>query len=304
MVDYHSMADNQFDKSAQSPFSDAAIRRFLLGQLNAIEQAVFEEHLFTDDELEVRVRLAEIDLADNYASERLARADEERVRQNFLLSADRKQTLVVSKALRNRFAAKTEPQSGVAQKLKTLFGLSQPVRKYAFAALLLLLVFATVWRGIKEPRLVERIITKGVVPKPKATQTSQGAHHPTMSSSPAHVEQTPTLPVHETIASIIVLGPESASDTQTIVEPPKDDNGVVRFQLLLEKNQPGPYRAELLSGSGESIFSADSLEPADGSKINFDIPARVLKTGDHQIRLSRLAIGSTGNVATYHLRVQ
>jgi anti-sigma factor RsiW len=299
------MTDNktQFGPNGSSEFSDDAIRRFLLGQLNATEQSVFEERLFRDDELEARVRLAEIHLADDFAYERLSRPDKERVRQNFLLSADRNQTLAVSQALRHQFDSVARPQAAGAQKFKTLFDFSQPAWRYALAALLLLLVFATVWRGIKEPRLVERIIPKPAVPKP-ATQTPQETHHPASSSSPVHVEQMPAMPAHEAIALSVLLDPKTTSDNPTIVNPPRNGIGVVRFQLRLEKNQPGPYRAELLGANGDSTFSADSLEPQDGLKINFDIPVRELKTGDHQIKLSRVAKAPTERIATYHFRMQ
>jgi anti-sigma factor RsiW len=294
------------DKESTSvTFSDATIRRFLLGQLKADEQSLFEGRLFADDDLEARVRLAEFDLADDFVFERLPRPDNERVRQNFLLSADRNQTLAVSQALRHHFASVARSPAAGAQKFKTLFDFNQPAWRYAFAALLLLLVFVTVWLGIKEPRLVERIIPKGAVPKPAATQTPQETHHPATSSSPVHVEQTPAMPAHEAIALNVLLDPETTSNEPTIVNPPQNHIGVVRFQLRLEKNQPGPYRAELLGANGDSIFSADSLEPQDGLKLNFDIPARELKTGDHQIKLSRVAAnGLTESVANYYFRVQ
>jgi hypothetical protein len=296
---------NGIQSNCSSGVSDAVIRRFLLGQLNADEQSIFEERLFTDDELEARVRLAEFDLADDFVFERLPRADKERVRQNFLLSAERNQALAVSKALRHHFASVARPQAAGAQQFKTLFDFGQPAWRYAFAALLLLLVFATVWLGIKEPRLVERIITKRSVPKPSATQTPQETHHPSTSSSPVHVEQTPAMPVHEAIALNVLLDPKTTSDNPTIMNPPQNDLAVVRFQLRLEKNQPGPYRAELLGANGDAIFRADSLEPQDGLKINFDIPVREISTDDdYQIKLSRVAKGSSENVASYYFRVR
>ncbi len=88
-------------------FSDDAIRRFLFGRLSAAEQTTLEERLFADDDLEARVRLAEFDLADDYALERLSVADCEAFAEKFLLSAERKRTLGVSTALRERFASVT-----------------------------------------------------------------------------------------------------------------------------------------------------------------------------------------------------
>lgn len=295
---------NKFTQSS-SEFSDDAIRRFLLGQLNVAEQLVFEQCLFTRDELEARVRLAEFDLTDDYVYERLPRTDEERVRRNFLLSADRQRAVAVSKALRSCFAPKAESQGSIVQRLRHQFGVNQPVWRYAFAGLLLMLVFATVWRGIREPRLVEQVIPKRVAPKPASTQTPQETHHPATSSSSAHVEQSPVMPAHQAVVLNVLLDSKSTSDNPAIVNHPrKDDVGVVRFQLVLEHNQQGPYRAELFTANGESIFSADSLEPADGSKISFDVSAGLLKSGDHQVKLTRISNGSSEVVPSYYFRVQ
>src|SRR5258708_39904542 len=91
------------DKNNQ--FSGDAIHRFLFGRLSAAEQATLEERLFTDDALEARVRLAEFDLTDDYALERLSAADREAFEEKFLLSAQRKRLPKVSTALPLRFAS-------------------------------------------------------------------------------------------------------------------------------------------------------------------------------------------------------
>ena len=70
-------------------FSDDAIRRFLLGELTVTEQAAFENRLVADDELEARVRLSELGLADDYVQQRLTRAESLRVQECFLVTRDR-----------------------------------------------------------------------------------------------------------------------------------------------------------------------------------------------------------------------
>src|SRR5216110_2204124 len=89
----------------QHAFSDEAIRRFLLGGLDATEQSLFEHSLFVDESLEERVRLVELELPDDYTANRLTRADRELFRQRFLLTPDRERKLEVSKALHDNFAA-------------------------------------------------------------------------------------------------------------------------------------------------------------------------------------------------------
>ncbi len=53
-------------KQPSAAFSDDLIRRFLLGRLAPTQQTSLEESLFMDEELETRVRLAELDLTDDY----------------------------------------------------------------------------------------------------------------------------------------------------------------------------------------------------------------------------------------------
>src|SRR5438552_16173724 len=124
------MADNnnQFYEGGPGEFSDETIRRFLLGGLSASEQPLFEQRLFTDDGLDARVRLAEFDLADDYAFERLNASERSLFEEKFLLTSDRRQNLEVSRVLRDRFAtidataARLEKNS-VASSFKDLFGL-------------------------------------------------------------------------------------------------------------------------------------------------------------------------------------
>ena len=79
----------------------------------------------------------------------------------------------------------------------------------------------------------------------------------------------------------------------------------MQLQLVLKPDQSGPYQAELLTVEGASVFSIDSLKPNDwGAPIDFNVPAKLLKTGDYLIKLSRDDGGSKESVAAYYFRVQ
>ena len=80
----------------------------------------------------------------------------------------------------------------------------------------------------------------------------------------------------------------------------------MRLQLALKVNQPGPYRAELLTVAGQSVFSAESITAADNgsARIDFDVPAHLLKTGNYQISLGRDNAGAKENTGSYYFRVQ
>jgi len=120
---------------------------------------------------------------------------------------------------------------------------------------------------------------------------------------PAH-DQTTSSP---TIASVELL-PDASPDGNKLpsIDLPKGEHGIVRLQLALRANQTGIYRAELLAIDDQTIFSAQSLQAtrADAGKVDFDIPAVLLKTGDYQVKLSRTDGGSKGSVASYYFRAQ
>jgi hypothetical protein len=278
--------------------SDDTIRRFLLGQLNAREQSTFERCLFTDNDFETRVRLAELALTDDY--DRLSRRAKDQFHKTYLVTTERKQTLAVSQALHDRFSSPISAPAKLTQTLKAA-DISQPAWRYAFAALILLLVFATVWRGIKEPQIVQRIIPKPVTAKPTATPALQPANHPNTIPSPNHVEEYPAMPPHETVALSVPLNSGSTAENPALVVLPKDEHAFVRFELQLPNDQVAPYRAELLTIKGESIIAVDSLSVTTGSRINLDVPAKKLQSGDYQISLSGQ---SATAVANYFVRVQ
>ena len=296
------MLTSMIDRTSNSTlFSDATIRRFLLGQLNASDQTVFEQNLFTNEQLEWRVRFAEVALADDYACGRLTSSQNQLLREKFLVTADRKRMVGVSQALRDRCAAHSQ-RASTAQSLRAIFDFGQPAWRYAFAALLLLLVFATVWRGIKEPNIVKRIVPERVAsPKPTVTPVPQEANHPGTNSSPSHAQDYPEMPVHTPTALTIPLDFKSTAENPALVVLPKGEGAFVRFELQIPNDQVPPFRAELWTSRGESILAVDSVAPASDAKIVLVVPAEKLQAGDYQIRLSNQ---SGAVVSSYFLRLR
>jgi hypothetical protein len=311
------MADNndQFQSGGREELSEETIQRFLLGGLSASEQPLFEQLLFTDDGLEARVRLAEFDLADDYAFERLSAADQRRFEKRFLLTSNRLQKLKVSRALRDRFSSNTAAGSEAkttVEGLRYLFGLERPAWRIAFGVVILLILFGTVWLVIKEPRIARQITNRIVPRRSTPANAPREAAHPSNTSMPEHQTTPSPMPEHDetaapAVAVTIALTP--AVSPQTIEMPAlnllKGDHDVVRLQLALKPDQTGPYRVELLTIEGSFVLSADSLKPNDWrAGIDFDVPVRLLKTGNYQVKLSRVDGGSKGSVASYYFRVQ
>jgi len=301
------------DKNTSIEFSDNVIRRFLLGSLSAPEQLAFEQRFSSDPRLDSRVRRAELDLADDYTYLRLSTGERELFEEKFLVSADRRRLVEVSLALRDRFASASvlKTKNTFIAQLRTLFRLRRPFGKLAFGLAILLILFGATWLVIRERRIVERI-TNTIRPRRSAPRSApQEVHHPANTSSPEHQTTPAPMGVHNQTFSpsvIIALVPEASSDRGKMpsLTLPKGEQAIVRLQLALIPSQAGTYRAELLTIDGQTIISADSIRtPENGSaQVDFDVPARLLTTGNYQVRLVRDNAGIKENLGRYYFRVQ
>lgn len=306
--------------SANNPteFSDEAVRRFLFGRLSPAEQSNFEAHLFTDDRLEARVRLAEFELADDYALARLGAADRKAFEEKFLLTADRKRTLNVSTALRDRFAptstaATPVTKSSIGERLRFLVGLNQRRWRFAFGVAVFVVLVAAAWLAMREARNKREVYQPPIVRSSPSPSSKREAGHPSGAASPAEHQITPSpMPPHEPTASpaivSVALLPGAAPDDDKLprINLPKGEHDIVRLQLALKANRTRTYRAEILTTDGQSVFSAQSLQPADNgaSNVDFDVPAAILKPSDYQVKLGRADGGLKESFASYYFRVQ
>jgi hypothetical protein len=299
------------EKNISVEFSDEAIRSFLLGRLLAPEQLAFEQQLFSDPRLDARVRLAELDLADDYTYLRLRAGERNLFEERFLVSADRRRQVEVSTALRDRFVSVSavKTKSTLIERLRTLLHFRRSWR-LAFGLAMLLILLGAAWLVIREPRIAERITNKIIPRRSPPRSAPQEVHHPANASSPEHQTTPAPMGVHNQTFSpsvTIALVPEASSDRGKIpsLTLPKGEQAIVRLQLALIPNQPGTYRAELLTVDGQTIFSAESIRtPENGSaQVDFDVPARLLTSGNYQIRLVRDNAEIKENLRRYYFRV-
>jgi hypothetical protein len=295
------------------PFSDDVIRAFLLGRLDVAEQKQFEEKLIADDDLETRVRMAELLLADDFVFERINRVDSRQFEKNFLLTTARKRQLMVSTALRDRFASARETETRHSWRLHQFFTFNRPAMRFAFAVAIALLLIASFYLVTKEPQIVKRILPKRAPSKPAVVSTPQEVHHPRDLAPPEHRDTPTPPPDHEStlhnsaqIVATVSLSPGNPGDVGEAgtINLPSDPNGVVRLHLAVEQNSSEGFKAELLTDSNQSLFVMESLRKTDSSGIDFDVPVRVLKTGRYQVQLSRLHNGSTQVVANYYFGIR
>lgn len=308
--------------------SDETIRRFLLCRLSEDERAQVEERLFVDDEMEGRVRLAECELTDDFAFGRLSAEEREFFVSKFIVTDARRQKLAVSQALRSHFSsppvgakknvAVIEPGLSWRERFLGLFDFKRPALSFAASLAALILVAGVIWVVSRNVRENGEPVIAGLDPTPAPTpQTS-----PQIVTSPTpNVDPTPTpnptpkltptpvapTPPRAAVASFALLpGALRDGGEMSRVTLPKGARDTVRLHLALEANEPGTYRAELLTAEGRPVTTSRGLKAtgtASGVKVVFDIPARSLQVGDYQVKLSRDAGGgSTEVVGRYYFR--
>ena len=304
------------DQNNSADFPDDTIRRFLLGRLSALEQPGFEQRLFADNILHARVRLAELELADDYAYGRLDNLERELFVEKFLVSAERRRRVKVSRVLRDRFAsAPVETKTTFIERLRPLREFTRPAWRYAFAVVIFVLLIGTVWVVVKkEPRIKEEITKRFVRKRAPVPSSPVESSHPTNNSTPEHQTSPSPMPVHDrtsptsTADVTVSLTPARSPDSSNMpsVNLPKGEQEVLRLQLALKPDQPGPFRVELFTGDGQSVFSDEAIKAAgNGSaQIDFDVPARLLKPGSYQVRVSRDKTEGQEIVGSYYFRVQ
>jgi len=292
-------------EGTQQTFSDEAIRRFLLGGLNATDQTLFEHSLFADETLEERVRLAELEMSDDYSANRLSRAERDLFRQRFLLTPDREKKLEVSRALHQNFAASV-PIGGVGfwQGAVGIFDIRRHAWKYAFATLALMLLFlATALLIKKEPSRFVFLPFKPpkAAPKPSATSTPRITNHSTNAPAPSHSETSPALPLHEGLTTSVMLNTGTPLESAPVISTSGD---IVTVQLKLDEPSAEVYDVNVMTMTGESMFSASSLQRSEEKTLAFDVPASAIEQGDFQIVLTRVDGDSKQSAGTYYFRVR
>jgi hypothetical protein len=318
-------------------FSDEAIRRFLLCLMNADERTRFEESLFTDSAMDARVRQAECELTDDYAFNRLSAEERALFAKNFIVTAERKQKLAVSQALRRHLAPQAAAKKNTAaientpaientlnwrERLLGLFDFTRPALAFAASLSVIVFVGGLIWfiarnvREHNEPLIVRQLpspqpapqTSPQVVASPTPNSTPTPSTNPTQNSSP---KTTPTpaelSPPRATIASFTLLpGALRDGGEMSRITLPKGERDIVRLQLSLETNEAGAYQAEVLTAEGQSISTVRKLK-ASATKLQaqviFDVPARLLKVGDYQVKLTHIAAaGGVENVGRYYFR--
>ncbi len=292
---------------------DEALRGFLLSRLKEIDQKNFEEKLMTDDRVHDRLRLAELQLADDFAADKLDQFDRERLSKTFAVTDDRRRMLAVSAALHRRFS---RLHSLVPINARTSWRgvFNRPVARFAFGAIILALLIGSLWLVTKEPNVVRRIMPKRVPSRPIAIPTPQQANHPANVAPPVHRDDADSPDGHESsspnqsadsrvVATVeLSSGPLTDPAQAPTINLPDGGGGFVRLELAVEAAS-AEFQAEVLT-QGKVVFASNSLRPSGNVRVEVDIPVQTLNAGDYEVKLSHAGDTSKQAVANYYFKVR
>jgi hypothetical protein len=172
---------------------------------------------------------------------------------------------------------------------------------------LLVLVLGAAWYLSRQPRQSETPVAHQPpvnAASPAATQNPAVAQVSSPASPPPQLKPTPSEPPVAVASFVLLPGALRGPGEMTRVAVPRGERAILRLSLVLENPAPGTYRAELANADGQTVTVRNYLKPrANGqTQIVFDVPARLIQTGDYQIKLARHTDGQLESVGRYYFR--
>lgn len=303
-------------KSESSGFSDETLRAYLLGRLGEVERSQLDQRLLTDDSLAERVQLAESQLVDEYVSGELDGTDQELLKRKFLITEARRQNVRLSAALQSYAKSEFETRRTTErsrpawlESIASFFSL-KPTAAWAAAGsfALLVLVLGGAWlltmrRPSGEPLITRQTPTPAI--SPEAAASPAIAQVPPSSPAQPDAKPTPEPAPPVAVASAVLLpGALRGEGEMARVAVPRGEGAIVRLSLVLETPGAGVYQAELATADGKTVAVRKRLQTHKNgkTKVTFEVPARLVQTGDYQVKLSRKADGQTEPVGRYYFR--
>ena len=280
---------------------DAALRRYLLGLLPEAEAEGLEEAYFARPDVLERVRGAEDDLLDDYASGRLEPGEKGAFESHCLASAPLRERVVAARALRLAAADKRGPAARVV---------ARQVRwrvPVAIAAGLLLGVLAF---SIRPPRPPQVAFAS---PPPDSAGPSETSRTPSAAPIGSSSAPTPTTPAREPATRPLVLALSSVL-LRGQARPPQlrilDGTDTVVLELegdpALLPPSTSALQVVVKTVEGEEVWRGEARRVRDAGKPSLlaaaRVPAARLAAGDYLLTLSVRGTAD-GTLYSYFFRV-
>ncbi|HMG35879.1 MAG TPA: hypothetical protein VKM94_18230 [Blastocatellia bacterium] len=325
----------------KSPLNEGLIIRYLLGELEENEQIEVEDRAFQDQQCLQSILAIEADLIDEYVRGDLPDSRRQHFETRFLASAERRQKIEFARALARvgpDFLAVKDARSALAQEpipfrqaLAALIGRLTPAARFAFAAAALILFVGALWLVTESVRLRAQLarLSDEQRSREREEQTLQRQHADELASSDEQLkrmreqldqaqqmvselqhqaEQNPSPVERPGIVSMVLLpGISRGGSAHPKLKLPESARRV-RLQIGIDPADDYPqYRVDLRGPSGNSVWTQDSLSPVrgrSGRTLVLNLPAAILKAGQHELALKGISSsGKTDDVAYHYFDV-
>lgn len=314
------------------------IRRYLLEDLSEEEREQIEQLLMSKDEFYQELLYAEDDLIDDYVFGRLPEEDQPKFKDRFLKVPQLRQSVNLTAALRQH-ALETKPPVVAAipaPSRPTFFDavrgfFARPAVGLAFCGLLLGVLGLNAWLLTQNSQLKNRVgeleARQSATPGPDPQQELRAALQ-SREQFKSELEQTKQLLAEESrrrlLAEEQLKGPthsprevvatgilpitllsggvrDSGSTTRVLLQP---DTRTVQFKLDLAARDYPRYSAVLQTDDGERKLSRNNLKLTSDKFVLFEVPAKILASGDYSIVLSGVkSSGARDDLDRYYFRV-
>lgn len=297
--------------------SDQELRSYLLGELPEQERLVFDQRLLADDGFAQKVRVAESQLIDEYVAGEFDPRTAQAFQTAFLRTEARRKQLRLAESLRD-YAVRTpaaRPLSQVPKKQtwreRLAPFLTLPARSpWATAGAFALLILGITVIAYLGPRLPKTSVQVAQQPSPSMSASPDPVSSPAVAqvqapASPTpQAKATPSEPPIAVASFVLMPGALRGYGEMARVAVPRGDRAVLRLSLILEEPGAGTYQAELANADGQTITVRKGLKPSRNgqTKIVVDLPARLVQSGDYQIKLGRQTDGGFESAGRYYFR--
>ena len=302
------------------------MRAYLLGNLPPGEQEKLEEQLMSQDDTFAQLLIHEDELIDEYLSGGLSAQEREAFERYFLAAPERRQKLGFAQALTRYVDSvrkeKKDNQPSFVEALMALLRLQQPVVRYSFALIALVLTVGIAWP------ILEVVKLKNETDQLRAHQTTSQTAFNDLSqqisdeqkrnqdlTEQLRQQQQSHSALEEQLASIerpaivsFPLTPGQVRDfgvMKKLVVPAAGK--LVELSLSVDGENYKDYRAVLEEANGEEVVSLHRLKlmRKDGSGvIVMPIPAGLLDPGDYIVKLSGINVGKPAeDIGKYYFRI-
>ncbi len=250
-------------------------RRYLLGELGESEQEAFERELMTSDEHFQELLIVEDEIVDDYCSGRLSASEEQKYRERFLVTPERRGQHRFGAALREHLSPSAEQKTPVVLPSRVREPLHRTWRLPLAAAAAAILV-AGVWLLVSEQRSPVRL--EETARRVEGSRVAFFLTTERLRSQPER-EQALTVPVGVAFVELQLDLPAEARGEQDVA---LED---ARSEVLAKGTLP----AETLEG--QSVVVAT-------------VPSELLVPGDYRVVLRDPSANGEGPVlGTYEFRV-